>query len=126
MRLYPELGGSLPKMHSLSCLAFFSLLIVNIIQINGSFISEVKKQVEALFSNFSFLLVAKDKIYPVPNIFRDVIRFKLLPVFYDEIISIFGPFRHLDVVNPLFLLSHTKIMLLNIKQNLRHVKKFGK
>lgn len=44
-------------------------------------------------------------------------------MFDNKVISIGSPLWQCNVVNSLFLLSHSKVMLFNIEQKLRHVKK---
>ena len=101
-------------MHNLCFVTDASLIIFDFFQIYSIFIGQIVEKIQVFFSYFTFLFVSKNQINPISNIFTYIVRLQLFPLSYDKLISIFGPYRKLNIMNSFFLLSQTKIMMFDI------------
>jgi len=94
--------------------------IIDFVDINAIFISNVEKSIESIFSFFSFLLKAEDEVNSVVNSFGHHIRFKGFSVQNNEVVRVAScPIRENHIVDSKPTLLDPEIIMIQVDIHLR-------
>ena len=116
------LRGSLAEVHDLGLFTDFNLRVFDFFEVDWVLIGEVVEKIEILLCNFTLLFIAEDKVNPLLQLLSYIAAFQFWPMNGYEFIGIVTPNRKMYVVNALLHLSQSKVVVLDVKQNLWQIK----
>jgi hypothetical protein len=116
MRLCEQLCGGIPEFSNLGDKCSLLRWVGDLCKIHCAFIGEVVEQVVRVHGSLASLLVPKNEVDPVVNVFGHVLALQSLSTLFDEIAFRARPGRQLHIVHFVAILPHAQIQTTDVAQ----------